>query len=106
MNNGMDEIISHIDNILNKDISFSLDHFDYEVIENVDRTLFDFGKITKHLKESKVLRYDFEHNATIIEIIGGYLIISIKEVDYYMDIQMCYCRHNIAIPRTLSFISV
>jgi len=121
MSNDMDGIINLIDDLLNRDISYNLDHFEYDIFQYVDGTLFDFdenaelsketnnlrydfSKITEHLEGSKVLRYDFEHDATIIEIIGGYLIIKIDEVFNYINVQMCYCRHNIAIPRTLCFI--
>lgn len=103
MSNDMDEIIMLIEDMLDRDISWNLKHFDYEIFQYVDG--FDYDKVIQHFEKSEILRYDYEHNTTIIEIIGGYLLIREEEVFNYIDIHICYCRYNIAIPRALCFIS-
>lgn len=101
----MGELLILIDLILDGDISYNLEHFDYEVLQYVDYSQINFNKIIEHLEGSKILRYDSEHNSTIMEIIGGYLIIRIEEVFNYVDVHICYCRHSIGIPRALRFIT-
>ena len=80
MSNDMDEIIMLIEDMLDRDISWNLKHFDYEIFQYVDG--FDYDKVIQHFEKSEILRYDYEHN-----------------------IHICYCRYNIAIPRALCFIS-
>jgi hypothetical protein len=101
----MEQINILIDDMLNRDISYNLQDFDYELFEYSDETAFDFNKITEHLEGSKILRYDSEYDATIIEINGGYLIIRVEDALNHHNIHLCYCRHNIGIPSTLCFIS-
>jgi len=100
----MEEIITLIDDILDRDISYNLKHSEYEVYYYFDGNIFDFDVITNHLEGSRILRYDIEYDTTIIEIIGGYLLIRIQEEFNYHNIHICYCRHSIAIPKTLCLI--
>lgn len=103
--NNMKEMNCLIDDMLNRDISYNLKDFEYELFQYIDETAFDFNKITEHLESSRILRYDCEYDATIIEIIGGYLIIRVEEKFNHHNIHLCYCRHSIGIPSTLCFIS-
>ena len=101
----MKELLIRIDILLDGDISYNLDYFDYDVLQYVDYSQIDYNKITEHLEGSSILRYDSEYDSTIIEIVGGYLIIRMEEVFNYVDVHICYCRHSIGIPRALCFIN-
>jgi len=47
----MNQIITLIDDILNRDINYNLEHSEYEVYYYFDGNIFDFDVITNHLND-------------------------------------------------------
>lgn len=98
----MQRVFNTIDEILNNEICFNLENCIYEIIENIDVKLFNIQDIINYLENSSILRYDIEYDTTIIEIIGGYLLIRIDT--NFNQIHLCYCRYYFVIPFALNLI--
>ena len=98
LDNDIKEII---DEMLNEDIGFDLEQLNYEVIYDFEEK-FIIKKILDYLENSNIFRYDKEYDATILEIVGGYLLVRID--NNYKQLHLVYCRSFIAIPRALCLI--
>jgi len=96
-----DYIKEIIDEMLNEDIGFNLEQLNYEIIDYFEEK-FIIKKILDYLENSNILRYDKEYDTTILEIIGGYLLVRIDK--NYNQLHLVYCRSFIAIPRALCLI--
>lgn len=97
----MEEVFEIIDEMLNEEISFSFNQLNYKIINNFNER-FIITNILDYLEQSSIYRYDKEYDTTILEIIGGYLLLRIDM--NFEQLHLIYCRNFITIPTALCLI--
>jgi len=97
----MEKVFEIIDLMLNEEISFSIEQLNYKIINDFNER-FIINKILNYLDQSSIHRYDKEYDTTILEIIGGYLLLRIDM--NFKQLHLIYCRKFITIPIALCLI--